>query len=136
LFAWISLSAFAQGFSPQGCPKGFLMTDRIASRGSDAGFEVLRLRLARKLWRSAERQADAIRKRLTPDQPGAEAERDAKILAVLARTLRDLSASTIETGAAVPEPYDPDEERSTDGLRESLRLKLAELMAKRDAVET
>jgi hypothetical protein len=108
----------------------FPMSERVKPRGSDAGFEALRLRLARKLWRSADRQADAIRRRLTPDQPGAEAERDAKILAVLARTLRDLSASTIETGPV--DPDEPDEaQHSTDSLREALRQKLSELMEKR-----
>lgn len=109
------------------------MTDRVKPRGSDAGFESMRLRLARKLWRSADRQADAIRRRLTPDQPGAEAERDAKILAVLARTLRDLSASTIEAWPADQDDTD-EAAHSTDSLREALRQKLSELMEKRSEV--
>ncbi|WP_150288089.1 hypothetical protein [Rhabdaerophilum calidifontis] len=65
-----------------------------------------RRRLVARLWRTAERQVAEIETRLqAAETDPAHLERDAKTLAILARTVRDLVALEVEAAeAAAPAP--------------------------------
>jgi len=95
----------------------------------------LRTALAARLWRAAERQAAEVEQRIAAGpRPVAEAERDARVLSVLAKTLRELSA--VDTGNQDEDdedaaPDDIDELRSA--LDERLRRLSLERARPRDA---
>jgi hypothetical protein len=88
-----------------------------------------RTALAARLWRAAERQAAEVEARIADGpRPAVESERDAKVLAVLARTLRELSAAE----AAHKDEIDEDEDAAPDTieeLRSALRDRLRRLAA-------
>jgi hypothetical protein len=78
--------------------------------------------LANRLWRTAERQARNIQVRLARGgAPIAEREREVRMLALLVKMLRELSA--FEAGAA-GETEDDDEPRDMDALRAELLRRL------------
>ncbi len=92
-----------------------------------------------KLWHTAAQQVETAQKRLSKleDEPTAP-EREAKTLAVLARTLRDLVALDEEANAAhqarrkslapiQPQHPDTDAPRSLDDFRRELTEKLEQL---------
>jgi hypothetical protein len=88
-----------------------------------------RTALAARLWRAAERQAAEVEARIADGpRPAAESERDAKVLAVLARTLRELSAAD----AAQRDDMDEDDDAAPDDieeLRSALRDRLKRIAA-------
>lgn len=83
--------------------------------------------LASRLFSTAERQVRDIEARLARAGGGAERERDVRMLSVLVRTLRDLSAFNAGTGVrdAQSEPAVPDVEQ----MRLKLARRLDELVA-------
>jgi hypothetical protein len=88
-----------------------------------------RAALAARLWRAAELQAAEVEQRIAAGpRPVAEAERDARVLSVLAKTLRELSA-------ADPATRDEDEDDSApddiDELRTALHERLRKLSLER-----
>jgi hypothetical protein len=88
-----------------------------------------RVSLAARLWRTAERQARDIEERLArPSGATPERERDMRMLSMLVRTLRELSA--FDAGVAPGEGTAAAEEapRDIDALREDLARRLNTLM--------
>jgi len=97
-----------------------------------------RLSLVHRLWKAAERQATEIEARLRrPANDPVLSERDAKTLAVLARTVRELIAIDIAgSGPEMPaEESDTDDAipRDLDALREALAIRIGQLRAERAA---
>lgn len=97
-----------------------------------------RKRLVARLWVTAEKQVDEIEARLSMlgDDPQA-LEREAKTLAIIARTVRDLVAIDAETqvnNKAAPQRDDAPA-RSIDDFRNELALKLDQLRAERGGRE-
>jgi hypothetical protein len=86
-----------------------------------------------KLWQSAERQVEDIHKRVTsaglePD----ERERDARMLSVLVKTLRDLAALDDTTMVAGHDkPDDQSDARDIDEFRRELARRIDALVAGR-----
>ena len=105
-----------------------------------------------RLWRTAERQVREIEDRLMRLEAGDEAgpragdatqgERDAKTLAILAKTIRDLAdlsqvqarpaARTMPSAPEIEDGYDPPA-ADLDELRRELARKLAAIQSARDA---
>jgi hypothetical protein len=88
--------------------------------------------LVKRMWRAAEAQVREIENRLLQDSPEPlERERDARVLAVLAKTLRELSAlEEIKPNKRTLAPADDDAvPRNMDELRRSLARKLEALVA-------
>src|SRR5262245_61470202 len=86
---------------PRRLPKG-------RSRGRRRRLTGDRVALVRGLWRTAEAQVRDIEERLKLDQqPPDERERDARMLAVLVKTLRELSA--LDQAKAPPGTEDDDD---------------------------
>lgn len=85
--------------------------------------------LAARLWRAAERQAAEVEQRIAAGpRPIAEAERDARVLSVLAKTLRELSAVD---AAAQDEEDDDAAPDDIDELRSALDERLRKLTLER-----
>ncbi len=83
-----------------------------------------RASLAARLWRAAEMQAAEIEARIAAGaRPAADAERDAKTLSVLARTLRELAAA--DAAARMDDDDQQSEDAPAEDLEE-LREKLGE----------
>jgi len=86
--------------------------------------------LAARLWRAAEMQAAEIEARLaTGPRPVADAERDARVLSVLAKTLRELSA--VQADAEADNNHDDAAPDDLDELREALDERLRKLSIER-----
>jgi len=86
--------------------------------------------LAARLWRAAELQAAEIEARLaTGPRPVAEAERDARVLSVLAKTLRELSA--VKADVEADDDDDDAAPNDLDELREALDQRLRRLSIER-----
>ena len=88
-----------------------------------------RVSLAARLWRTAERQARDIEERLArASAPPVERERDTRMLALLVKTLRELSA--FDADAANPDETDEEADdydhmpRELDDLRQELSRRL------------
>lgn len=88
-----------------------------------------------RLWRAAERQLDEIEQRLhagdaeaAPRLP-ADAEKDARALAVLARTLRELAALEADAHKTRKARADDDTVRDLDAFRRELARRLDRLRA-------
>ncbi|MGL4635994.1 MAG: hypothetical protein ACRCWF_08440 [Beijerinckiaceae bacterium] len=74
-----------------------------------------RTALAARLWRAAELQAAEVEARIAMGpRPAADAEKDARVLSVLAKTLRELAA----VDAAVREDTTDDEDAAPDDIDE------------------
>jgi hypothetical protein len=88
-----------------------------------------RAALAERLWRAAELQAAEIEARIASGpRPPAEAERDAKTLSVLARTLRELSAADAAALAEIDDANaDEAPAEDVDALRAALYRQLGGL---------
>ena len=93
-----------------------------------------RVSLAARLWRTAERQARDIEERLArPSAANPERERDLRMLTMLVRSLRELSA--FDAGLA-PQAPPPPEERlpgDVDALRAELARRVEGIRARRAA---
>lgn len=91
--------------------------------------------LAARLWRAAERQAAEVEQRIAAGpRPVAEAERDARVLSVLAKTLRELSAVDAPAQDEEDEDAAPDDiEELRSALDERLRRLTLEKARPRDA---
>lgn len=95
--------------------------------------------LLARLWRAAERQLDEIEERLlraalpaeadaaAPPRPAADAEKDARALAVLARTLRELSALEADAKKTREAQAEHDTVRDLDAFRRELARRLDRL---------
>ena len=101
-----------------------------------------RLDLVTRMMRAAERQVRDIEIRLAESgQAPGDSERDARTLAVLARTMQSLTALDAlhepKVGKKKPVTDDEDDEdripESVDELRESLSRKLEAIIAERDS---
>jgi hypothetical protein len=90
-----------------------------------------RVALVARLWRTAEAQVRDIEDRLLRDaQPPDERERDARTLAVLVKTLRELSA--LDEAGAPPEAEDDDDgPRDIDEFRRDLARRMDAFVAER-----
>jgi hypothetical protein len=96
-----------------------------------------RARMVERMMRAAERQITEIEQRLegTRQEPGGT-ERDARTLAVLAKTMQSLLALDALHEKGAPKQKAPKNEsvpRSIDELRRSLARKLEAIIAERDA---
>lgn len=88
-----------------------------------------RAALAARLWRAAERQAAEVEQRIAAGpRPVAEAERDARVLSVLAKTLRELAAVDAAAQDGDDDDAAPDD---IDELREALNQRLRKLSLER-----
>ena len=97
---------------------------------------VSRLALVKRMWRAADAQVREIENRLLSEAPEPiERERDARVLAVLAKTLRELSAlEEIKRNKQTVAPADDDTvPRDMDELRRSLSRKLEALVAEQSS---
>lgn len=108
------------------------------SRKAGSGTPALsadRAALVGRMWRAADAQVREIEDRLAQEAPEPDArERDARLLAVLARTLRELSALEAPKQKQTAAPADDDAvPRDLDELRRSLARKLEALIAGRTA---
>ncbi len=84
-----------------------------------------RAALAERLWRAAEMQAAEVEARLAAGpRPAAESERDAKTLAVLARTLRELAQSDADATECDDAQSDTPPAEDVEELREQLYERL------------
>lgn len=118
---------------------------RVAAPAEAAAGKPARGPLLARLWRAAERQLDEIEQRLAqagaslpegePPQPraAADTEKDARALAVLARTLRELSALEAEGRKTWQEnrkaKAEDDAVRDLDTFRRELARRLDRLRA-------
>jgi hypothetical protein len=92
-----------------------------------------RAALTARLWRAAELQAAEVEARIaTGPRPAAEAERDARVLSVLAKTLRELSAVDEKSQQEDDDDAAPDD---IDELREALGERLRKLSIERARTE-
>jgi hypothetical protein len=111
------------GTAPQPVPRRRVVVRRV--RSTRAGN---RAALTQRLWRTAERQVREIEERLTiAHQEPTERERDARVLSVLVKTLRELSAFEAEPGddaATNAGNADDDFPRDVDELRRELSRRL------------
>jgi hypothetical protein len=89
-----------------------------------------RAALTARLWRAAEKQAAEVEERIaTGPRPAAEAERDARVLSVLAKTVRELVAvEAIGRDDEESEDAAPDD---IDQLRDALDERLQRLSIER-----
>lgn len=93
----------------------------------------LRASLVRKLWRTAERQVDEIDQRLMlAERAAGERERDARTLAVLVKTLRELSAIDERAGPSAPAGGEAhDDFADMDEFRRALARRMESIIAER-----
>jgi hypothetical protein len=94
-----------------------------------------RAALVTRMWRTAERQVEEIEERLAAvGLELSERESNARTLAVVARTLRELSAvDAARTKEASKSDNDDPVPRDIDGLRQALADKLEAFVASRSA---
>jgi hypothetical protein len=91
-----------------------------------------RLALVGRLWRTAEAQVREIEERLKRnEQQPDERERDARTLAVLVKTLRELTALDEIKNAPQADPDDDDGPRDIDEFRRELARRMDALVASR-----
>jgi hypothetical protein len=104
----------------------------MAESAINSGTVDPRAALAARLWRTAEMQAAEVEARLaTGPRPAVEAERDARVLSVLAKTLRELSAADAQA-------RDEDDDAAPDdidALREALGERLRKLSIDRARIQ-
>jgi hypothetical protein len=101
------------------------MEAQMAESAINSGTVDPRAALAARLWRTAELQAAEVEARLaTGPRPAVETERDARVLSVLAKTLRELSAADAHAREEDDDDAAPDD---IDALREALGERLRKL---------
>jgi hypothetical protein len=142
IMAQTELSLWALYYWLAGGPKknGVRVLEPISKRRLVTRRRILkeeRVHMVERMMRAAERQIREIEERLagTQQEPGAT-ERDARTLAVLARTMQSLTALDALHEKGPPKPKAPKNEsvpRSIDELRRSLARKLEAIIAERDA---
>ncbi len=89
-----------------------------------------RISLVNRLWSAAERQAYDVEQRLIANkQAPDERERDARVLAVLVKTLRELAAFDAEHGETDVNEGNDDFPRDVDELRRELSRRLETMAA-------
>jgi uncharacterized membrane protein YccC len=95
-----------------------------------------RVSLTARLWRTAERQVRDIEERLSRgDRPAPERERDTRMLAIVVRTLRDLSAFDGFDGADGQPAAAPEPEHDIEDMRRDLARRLDRLVAESQLIE-
>ena len=106
------------------------MTSRKKKPIANASPAPDRASLVKRMWSAADLHVREIEQRLRDDAPVPDdRERDARVLSVLARTLRELSA--LDAGNPEAAPDDDDAvPRDVDELRRSLARKLEALVAR------
>lgn len=88
--------------------------------------------LVARLWRTAERQVHEIETRLgAAGQPATDRERDARALAVLVRTLRELAAFDDARPRDICDEDEDDGPRDIDEFRRELARKMDEVIRAR-----
>ena len=88
-----------------------------------------RVSLVTRLWRTAERQVRDVEERLKrADQDAGERERDARLMAVLVKTVRELTAIDEKNPELAPD----DDERDIEDFRRELARKVDAIIAERD----
>jgi hypothetical protein len=93
-----------------------------------------RTALTARLWRAAELQAAEVEARIaTGQRPAADAERDARVLSVLAKTLRELAA--VEAARRDDEDDDDAAPDDIDELRVALDDRLRKLSIRRASAQ-
>ncbi|HTS40751.1 MAG TPA: hypothetical protein VMH84_09460 [Xanthobacteraceae bacterium] len=115
---------------PKTPPKKALSCPKNSVAGTGAEPAGNRTALIKRMWRAADAQVSEIEHRLLCEKPEpSERERDARVLAVLAKTLRELSALDETTQDQQAAPADDDAvPRDMDELRRSLARKLEALV--------
>ena len=141
IMAVTGLSLWALYYWLAGGPKkaGVRALEPIAKRKLVTRRRILkeeRVHMVERMMRAAERQVRGIEERLagTHQEPGAT-ERDARTLAVLAKTMQSLTALDALHEKGAPKPKAPKNEsvpKSIDELRRSLARKLEAIIAERD----
>jgi hypothetical protein len=94
--------------------------------------QVSRISLVNRLWSAAERQAYDIEQRLIAKrQAPDERERDARVLSVLVKTLRELAAFDEQHGEIKADANEADDDfpRDVDELRRELSRRLENMAA-------
>lgn len=113
--------------------------ESTGGRTRRAGEAKRRTTLVARLWRAAERQVREIEARAkTVRGDAAEAERDARALATLARTLRELTEFSAEAGGKAAERVGDEDGgafRELDDFRRELARKLDRLREERGAAD-
>jgi hypothetical protein len=96
-----------------------------------------RAALVARMWRTAERQVEEIEDRLAvAGLEVAERESNARTLAIVAKTLRELVAvdeAKTSRGSEAPKDHDDDHPRNIEDLRRELAQKLERFVASRSA---
>jgi len=88
--------------------------------------------LVARLWRMADQQVRDIEERLQLDgQEPVERERDARMLATMVKTLRELRALDAQQAKLEPPPQDEHEHQSLDDFRRELARKMDNIIARR-----
>jgi hypothetical protein len=96
-----------------------------------------RAALTARLWRAAERQAAEVEARIAlGPRAAADAERDARVLAVLAKTLRELVAADASQTEGEQDDGEEETPEDVESLRAELNNKLRQIRTCRDAIET
>jgi hypothetical protein len=93
----------------------------------------IRASLVDRLWRTADKQVREIEKRLRLDQKPDARERDARMLATMVRTLRELRALDAARGEQEPAPEHEHGPDNLDDFRRDLARKIDAIIARRGA---
>jgi hypothetical protein len=119
------------------CQRGTPANKDDEKRGTSTNKHADRRRvLVERLWRAAGKQVRAIERRLGDgEQDVGERERDARMLAVLVKTLRELAALDFARNSEPP-PSEPDDDdpvpRDIDEFRRELARRIQAFVASRD----
>jgi hypothetical protein len=91
--------------------------------------ERIRASLIDRLWRAADKQVREIEKRLRLDQAPDARERDARMLATMVKTLRELRALDAARGEQEPAPENDHGPDNLDDFRRELARKMDAVIA-------
>jgi hypothetical protein len=89
-----------------------------------------RISLVNRLWRTAERQVRDVESRMCGEQEPEQRERDARMLSVLVKTVRELRTLRTAEEKASENEYEPD---NLDDFRRELTRKIDGIVARRSA---
>jgi hypothetical protein len=89
-----------------------------------------RVSLVNRLWRTAERQVRDVEGRMCVDQEPEQRERDARLLAVLVKTVRELRTLHAAEEETSENEHEPD---NLDDFRRELARKIDGIIARRSA---
>jgi transposase-like protein len=121
LYAWVAGTGEAQGLAPLPRRRGAAMRPGVPRRGRGR-----RVALVKRIWRTAEAQVRDIETRLTRDaQVPEERERDARVLAIMVKTLRELTVLDERERADKPDNVQADDgPRDDDEFRRELARRM------------